>query len=170
MRSGYRSSSMLLCLAAAMLALANFLLPLAATAAESAVGLSPVAAQGFANEDLLFFVPADYDRFGWSTAAGDFNADGAMDLATGVPYDDGLIGSGLTYVGLVVVRWGVPGGRLDTGLADTVLSQFAAGSLGDPETNDRFGASLAVGDFNGDGYDDLAVGVPNDSVPHADPG
>jgi len=158
-----------LILAVAILAPALFVPRPSAAGAASAVGLSPVAAQSFANENLFFFVPADYDRFGWATAAGDFNADGAMDLATGMPYDDGLIGSGLTDVGIVVVRWGVPGGTLPSGLADTVLSQFAANSLGEPESNDHFGESLAVGDFNGDGFDDLAVGVPGDNVPNADP-
>ena len=31
---------------------------------------------------------------------------------------------------------------------------------GTPRYYDRFGASLAAGDFNGDGDDELAVGVP----------
>jgi hypothetical protein len=140
-----------------------------AGAAATSVGLSPVREQTFGNEDLFFFQPAEYDRFGYSLAAGDFNNDGAMDLATGMPYDDGLIGSGLTDSGIVIVRWGVPGGGLASGLADTVLSQFAAGSQGDPDTNDRFGWTLAAGDFNGDGHDDLAVGVPKDEVPNPNP-
>src|SRR5262245_54130193 len=138
-------------------------------AADSVVGLSPVRAALYVNEDLLFFRPEGYDRFGWTVAAGDFNGDGAADLATGLPYDDGLAGGGLEDVGIVVVRWGVPGAGLAIGLADTVLSQYAAGSQGDPADHDRFGGSLAVGDFNGDGRDDLAVGVPGDEVPNPAP-
>jgi hypothetical protein len=32
------------------------------------------------------------------------------------------------------------------------------------EDGDSFGSSLTSGDFNGDGRDDLAIGVPNESV------
>ena len=70
------------------------------------VGLSSVRGQRFDNEDLLFFVPEEGDRFATSLAAGDFNGDGVEDLATGVPYDDGLVGSGLTDTGMVIARCG----------------------------------------------------------------
>jgi hypothetical protein len=130
--------------------------------AQAAIGLSSVRAQGFQNENLLFYVPESGDRFGWALASGDFNGDGVEDLATGLPFDDGLVGSGLENCGSVVVRYGIAGRGLAGGLADTVLSQFAAGSLNPPETNDRFGYALAAGDFNGDGIDDLAIGVPGD--------
>ena len=32
-----------------------------------------------------------------------------------------------------------------------------------PESYDNFGAALATGDFNGDGADDLATGIPDDN-------
>ena len=35
---------------------------------------------------------------------------------------------------------------------------------GSPEAGDLFGASLAAGDFNGDGRDDLAIGVPGEAI------
>ena len=144
-------------------ALALLLLaPTAPVHAQAAIGLSSVRAQGFQNESLLFYTPEVGDRFGWALASGDFNGDGAEDLATGMPFDDGLVGSGLTDSGSVVIRYGVAGRGLAGGLADTVLSQFAAGSLNPPEVDDRFGYALAAGDFNGDGIDDLAIGVPGD--------
>ena len=32
------------------------------------------------------------------------------------------------------------------------------------EANDRFGAALAAGNFNGDAFDDLIVSVPGDNA------
>ncbi len=122
------------------------------------VGLSSVRSQYFVNEDLLFYVPELGDAFGAALATGDFNGDGADDLATGVPYDNGLAGFEIEDVGLVIVRYGVPGSGLETGLADTVLRQNVL-----VEAGDFFGYALAAGDFNGDGFDDLAVGEPGDS-------
>jgi hypothetical protein len=131
-----------------------------ATAAKAAsVGLSSVGAQRFSNEDLLVFIPESGDRFAWSLATGDFNGDGADDLASGVPYDDGF---GVVDSSLVIVRYGVPGSGLETGLADNALSQFFGGGPDPDEEGDRFGWALAACDFNGDGFDDLAVGIPGE--------
>lgn len=101
------------------------------------------------------------DRFGWCLAAGDFNSDGFGDLAVGVPYEDiGIVED----AGAVNVIYGSP-----TGLSSTGNELWAQdiGTLADnPEPGDRFGYSLACGDFDGDGFDDLAIGVPgeNDSA------
>ncbi len=132
----------------------------------ASIGLSSVGSQLFENENLFFYVPEVGDRFGWSVAAGDFNGDGVQDLATGMPYDDGLFGSGLTDSGIVIVRYGVAGQGLAEGLASTVLSQNGGGSINPAEAGDLYGFALAAGDFNNDGSDDLAVGVPRDRYWH----
>src|SRR6187402_3084286 len=124
-------------------------------------GVSSVRAQWFENQTIPFFPVDPGDRFGAVLAAGDFNGDGAMDLATGIPGDWGSTVDPYAGTGAVVVRWGVAGSGLAGGVADTWLSLYAPGSQLPPYAEDtRFGSALAVGDFNGDGRDDLAVGIP----------
>ncbi len=142
--------------------------PTAGFAQPPAAGISSVRAQVFGNEDLGSYQPLSGDLFGSSFATGDFNGDGIDDLATGIPWDDGLTGDPLSDCGIVVVRYGIAGRGLAGGLASTVLSQHAAGGQNPAEAGDNFGYALAAGDFNGDGIDDLAVGVPGEALPYYD--
>lgn len=127
---------------------------------EPAIGLSSVRAQRFENQDIGLFPSEAQDQFAFSLVSGDFNGDGADDLATGIPTDDGLSGSSCTSCGAVVVRYGVAGQGLDAAPAATLLSGQAPGSPDPAEPQDRLGTSLVAGDFNGDAIDDLAIGVP----------
>ena len=129
-----------------------------AEAQVGAIGLSSLRSVQLENPNLLFFDPQVGDLFSFSLTVGDFNGDGADDLATGIPYDDGVTGLEVIDAGAVTVRYGVPGVGL--GGAIDFLSQFSAGSPDPDEAGDRFGQALAAGDFNGDGKDDLAIGVP----------
>jgi hypothetical protein len=132
-----------------------------ALAQTTAVGVSSVRAQRFGNENLLVYTPESGDQLGGVLATGDFNGDGADDLASGMPFDDGLAGSLLLDSGTVIVRYGVPGEGLSIDLAGNVLQQTP---LLDPaEAGDQFGSSLAACDFNRDGFDDLAIGAPRET-------
>jgi len=91
------------------------------------------------------------DTFGAALAQGLFNDDDFFDLAVGSP--------------------GEADGGASAGGAVNILYGSAAGLTGGPqlfqatpETNDRFGSSLAAGDYNGDGFFDLAVGVPGEDI------
>ncbi len=89
----------------------------------------------------------------------DFNGDGRDDLAVGAPNED--IGS-IESAGGVNVLYGGAGGLSATG--NQFWRQNSPGVLGASEAFESFGYALAAGDFNGDGSDDLAVGVPIEGV------
>ena len=99
----------------------------------------------------------DNDRFGSSMAWGDFDNDGVGDVAVGAPYDD--VGS-VNGAGLLNVFYGANSGL--SGSGSQMFNQDSAGIQGTAQTNDHFASALAAGDFDGDGWDDLAVGAPND--------
>jgi hypothetical protein len=94
------------------------------------------------------------DMFGSSLAAGDFDADGYADLVIGSPSED--VGS-LIDAGRVVVLRGGPRGLTASGAL--LLRQGFAGVPGQSARWEQFGVDLAVGDVNGDGRDDLAIGA-----------
>jgi FG-GAP repeat len=112
----------------------------------SATGLSSAAHRTFSQNTTGVPGTAETgDQFGYATASGDFNGDGFTDLAVGAPGED--VGSD-TDGGAVTILWGSAGGLTGgTTLADPA-----------PSSHDRWGATLAAGDFDGDGRADLAVG------------
>ncbi|MFB6721052.1 peptidoglycan DD-metalloendopeptidase family protein [Kribbella sp. NPDC056345] len=98
------------------------------------------------------------DSFGTALATGDFNNDGRSDLVVGAP---GEAIADQAAAGTVNVIYGSTTGLTATG--NHVLNQSTEGVPGQWEQNDLYGQSVAAGDFNNDGRDDLAVGVPGEN-------
>jgi hypothetical protein len=95
------------------------------------------------------------DLFGWAVAAADFNHDGFADLTAGAPWE--RVGSA-SLAGAVSVLYGSAGGLTVTGRR--LFTQVG----GTVEVLDQFGAQLASGDFNTDGFADLAAAAPEETV------
>ena len=126
----------------------------------SAAGLSGSGSQYFTqNTPGVASSAENNDSFGLALAAGDFNHDGFADLAVGVPLES--LGS-LVEPGAVNLLYGSADGL--SGADGPLLTQDTPGVANSAEREDRFGQALAAGDFDQDGYADLAVGVPGEGV------
>ena len=99
------------------------------------------------------------ESFGEVLAAGDLDGDLTADLVVGAPTEE--VGDG--RAGAAVMILGSPTGLTGEPGTTRRLSQATPGVPGAPEDGDGFGAALAIGDFNGNGVGDLAVGVPGEN-------
>jgi hypothetical protein len=107
--------------------------------------------------------PEPSDNWGAQIVTGDFNGDRRADVAIGNPHES--VGN-LTDAGSITVLYGQPTapylGLIPSGV--NYLTQDVGAVAGVAETNDFFGAALTTGDFNGDGYADLAAGSPGEAI------
>jgi len=104
-------------------------------------------------------VDATGNYLGDSIAVGDFDGDGYDDLAIGVPGDD--TGSGVN-IGTFNVLYGSANGI--TSSFDQLYSQDTPGISSSEESFDAYGEFLQAGDFDCDGHDDLAIGIPQENL------
>ncbi len=102
-------------------------------------------------------VLADNDQFGSAVAnIGDLDFDGVIDLAVGAPLDD----DGGTDRGAVWILFMNDDGTVNI---EQKISDNDGNFTAVLDDNDRFGSAVAeLGDLNGDGIPDIAVGAPLD--------
>ncbi|WP_434589633.1 FG-GAP-like repeat-containing protein [Streptomyces sp. A5-4] len=119
-------------------------------------GLAPVSTVNGANGHWI--------QGGEHLATGDVNKDGFADIVVGRAIDgyDSDLDTPLAKGGMVTY---VPGGATGPrGAKAKAFNQDTAGVPGAAESSDGFGSSVSVSDTNGDGYGDIAVGVPGEAL------
>lgn len=130
------------------------------------------AASGVINFDESDFgvTPSRGPVFGFSLAAGRFHSTVSGDyhaLAIGAPGKDSEKGR------VYVVRGGAGGPTIPPGTQKCISQNGGVTCIdinGGTENGDRFGFALAAGDFNGDGFQDLAIGNPGEQLDRDSPG
>jgi hypothetical protein len=92
-------------------------------------------------------------------SAADFNGDGYPDLAVGC---HGEWVNGQQEAGAVYVLYGGPScfGTIE----EQYITEASFGALGLPDDFELFGLAVTSGDFDGDGFDDLAICAGNEDV------
>ncbi len=90
-----------------------------------------------------------------SLAIGDVDGDRYGDVVAGIPDEFGG-----RFAGAVKIWWGGPGSLSERPMT---ITQSSPGVPGSGETNDRFGASVAVGHLDNDRYADIVVGAPGEN-------
>ena len=97
------------------------------------------------NPDMIFDGEVEQSNFGVQEIYGDIDGDNIYDLAIGTS-------SSGQWIDRVYVYWGE-----DLSSTDPKPGRILIGEM----PNDLFGYSLACGDVNNDGYDDLVIGAHN---------
>ncbi|WP_171115825.1 MULTISPECIES: FG-GAP repeat protein [unclassified Streptomyces] len=97
---------------------------------------------------------------GSALAVGHFNDDEYADVAVGV--SDQQVGT-KGAAGRIAVFYGGSQGLSATSRVK-LFDQSSPGISGEPESEDYFASSLAAGDFDGDGVDDLVLGMRSEAI------
>jgi hypothetical protein len=130
------------------------------------LGLVSTNGQLFHQNNVQNGIARDGERFAESLAAGYFDADQYADLAVGCQYDTFPNSPTGDRAGSVTIFFGTSTGITASGAQLWYQDLGALPGVSDP--GDEFGHALVVGSFDGDSFDDLAIGVPGKAVGASD--
>lgn len=120
-------------------------------------------ADGLAAEGVVLRDSRDWRvQGGESVGVGDVNRDGYADIVVGRPVDgyDSDLDTPIPKGGRVAFIPGSANGPVGT--KAKYVNQDTAGVPGAAEPGDGFGTDISVADVDGDGYADVATGVPGE--------
>jgi hypothetical protein len=115
------------------------------------------------NADVTIFGANVGDELGRVVTVGDVNGDGKPDLVVSAQLSDGVGGNRVDSGQVYVFYGNLASSRID--LASTSANVTISG----PDPSDATGSTLTLGDLNGDGKQDLIIGVPGGDGPASDP-
>ncbi len=112
----------------------------------------------FTEQEATFWGVDPNDRLGWSSdAVADVNGDGFDDLILAAPAADSIGNTRPGIAGEIYLIYGKSAQLTDT---DLLTSPAGVARFWGAEAGDRLGLSVASGDVNGDGFDDLILAAP----------
>ncbi|MGX1669784.1 FG-GAP-like repeat-containing protein [Streptomyces sp. NPDC055400] len=102
-----------------------------------------------------------------NATVGDVNGDGYGDLVLGDPGDmtvDGTPQEGTGHDGGQIAIWPGSAQGVDPAAQPLLINQSTPGVPGSSESHDTFGTDVTVADLNHDGFGDIAVGAPGETL------